>query len=157
MSGVVPGPATSASAGGGREPSKPEPAWRLSLFMRPHQVPGGRLLDCLEVAQLADRAGLHSIHFGEHLVIGGETDRYPYGEFGHDADVPWLEPIATLAAMAAVTTGIRLSTSVLLTPLRPAALVAKSAATLDVLSDGRFDLGVGVGWQPDDFLAAGVP
>jgi probable F420-dependent oxidoreductase len=128
----------------------------VSLFCRPHEVPGGSLRSCIDVARDADAAGLYSIHFGEHLVMGARPDRYPYGTFAHGEDTPWLEPMTTLAAMAAVTERIRLSTGVLLAPLRPAVLLAKTVATLDVLSDGRVELGVGTGWQPEEYDAAGV-
>ena len=131
--------------------------WQVGLFARPHQVPTGRWQDILYVARVADELGFHSIHFGDHLVIGPDTDRYPYGEFRHEPDVPWPDPITTLASVAAVTTRLRLGTSVLLLPMRNAISVAKSVATLDALSGGRVDLGVGVGWQAADFAAAGVP
>lgn len=130
---------------------------RIALFSRPHQLPGGDLRSVLEVGRAADRAGLHSIHFGEHLLVGPRTDAYPYGPFVHDDATPWPDPITTLAAVAAVTERVRLATGVVLAPLRPAAVLAKAVATLDVLSGGRVELGVGTGWQREEYDAVGVP
>jgi probable F420-dependent oxidoreductase len=68
-----------------------------------------------------------------------------------------LEPLTVLAAAAAVTTKIRLGTSVLLAPTRQPAILAKTAATLDFLSGGRLILGIGVGSREPDFAAVHVP
>ena len=59
--------------------------------------------------------------------------------------------------MAAVTERVRFSTKILIAPLRPAAVLAKTLATMDVLSQGRLEVGVGTGWQREEYEAAGVP
>ena len=70
---------------------------------------------------------------------------------------PNYEPIITLAAVAGVTQRVRLMTTVLIGPLRNTAILAKQAASIDALSNGRLTLGLGVGGREDDFLAAQVP
>ena len=111
----------------------------------------------VELATAAEAAGIDQIAVPDHLAIGPRTDKYPYGRFPLPADEPWLEPLTLLAAMAGATQRIRLATGVLIAPLRPALLLAKTAATLDVLSGGRLDLGVGLGWQREEFDANGTP
>ena len=118
---------------------------------------GDRLGAVVELATAAEAAGIDQIAVPDHLAIGPRTDRYPYGRFPLPADEPWLEPLTLLAAMAGATQRIRLATGVLIAPLRPALLLAKTAATLDVLSGGRLDLGVGLGWQREEFDANGTP
>lgn len=71
---------------------------------------------------------------------------------------PGYEPLITLAACATVTERIRLLSNVLVAPYRAnAALLAKQAATIDAIAEGRLTLGVGVGWRKDDYDASGVP
>jgi len=118
---------------------------------------GDRLGAVVELATAAEAAGIDQIAVPDHLAIGPHTDKYPYGRFPLPADEPWLEPLTLLAAMAGATRQIRLATGVLIAPLRPALLLAKTAATLDVLSGGRLDLGVGLGWQREEFDANGTP
>jgi probable F420-dependent oxidoreductase len=92
-------------------------------------------------AQQAEELGFDLVGCGEHLFFHGPTPN----------------AFAMLAAAAAVTTRIRLVTSIALLPLYPAALVAKLAAMLDNISDGRFELGLGAGGEyPAEFEAAGV-
>jgi len=118
---------------------------------------GNDLEEVVALARAADDAGLDQIVLPDHLAIGPRTDRYPYGRFPLPDDEPWLEPLTTLATVAGATRRIRLGTGILIAPLRPALLLAKTVATLDVLSRGRLDLGVGTGWQREEFEAAGVP
>jgi probable F420-dependent oxidoreductase len=89
--------------------------------------------------------------------MSARTDRYPFGKFPLPPEYPWFEPLTMLAAIAGATSRIRLGTGVLITPLRPAVLLAKIAATLDVVSGGRLDLGVGTGWQREEYEASGIP
>jgi alkanesulfonate monooxygenase SsuD/methylene tetrahydromethanopterin reductase-like flavin-dependent oxidoreductase (luciferase family) len=87
---------------------------------------------------------------GEELGFSclGVIDRLVY---------PNYEPLVALGAAAAVTESIRLTTAILIAPIRRAAIVAKQAATLDNLSGGRLVLGLGLGGRDDDYAAAGVP
>jgi probable F420-dependent oxidoreductase len=99
------------------------------------------------LAQRAEELGLEGVWLPDHLlppVDYGET----YGGV--------YEPLVTLAHIAAATTRIRLGTSVLLLALRNPFVVAKQAATLDRLSQGRFTLGVGLGWEQEEFRNLGV-
>ncbi len=118
---------------------------------------GDDLAALVDWARAADASGVDQLVMTDHLAIGLNTDRYPYGRFPFPADEPWPEPLTTLAAMAGATERIRLGTGVLIAPARPALLLAKTLATLDVLSRGRLDLGVGTGWQREEFEAAGLP
>lgn len=110
----------------------------------------------LDAARQIDAAGAHQIVLADHVVMGDRTDRYPFGTFPYGPDEPWPEPITLLAAIAAVTEAVRLGTGILLTPLRPPALLAKSVATLDQISGGRVDLGVGTGWQREEYAASSL-
>jgi len=118
---------------------------------------GTSLYGVVETAAAAEAAGIDQIAVPDHLAIGPRTDRYPYGRFPLPPDEPWLEPLVALGAIAGATRRIRLATGVLIAPLRPALLLAKALATLDVLSQGRLDVGVGIGWQPEEYAASGVP
>ena len=109
----------------------------------------------LDLARAADAAGIDRLVVVDHVVMGENLDAYQWGRFPTAPDAPWLEPLTVLSAMAAVTERVRLGTGILIAPLRPAAVLAKTAATLDVLSGGRLDLGVGPGWQREEYDAVG--
>ncbi|MFL6239503.1 MAG: TIGR03619 family F420-dependent LLM class oxidoreductase [Actinomycetes bacterium] len=110
----------------------------------------------LTVARVADETGIDRIVVVDHVVMGPHTDAYSWGRFPTPPDAPWLEPLTVLAYFAAITTRVRLATGILIAPMRGAAVLAKTAATLDVLSAGRLDLGVGTGWQREEYDAAGL-
>jgi probable F420-dependent oxidoreductase len=96
------------------------------------------------------RAARHAEELGfDHVAVG---NRLLDSGFGLDTD-----PLVLLSAVAGATTRLRLLTSVLVAPYYPALVLANQAATLDVVSGGRLILGVGTGWNPDEFTAVGVP
>jgi alkanesulfonate monooxygenase SsuD/methylene tetrahydromethanopterin reductase-like flavin-dependent oxidoreductase (luciferase family) len=86
------------------------------------------------------------------------ADKGPFSSLGVFDRLPYqsLEPLTTLAAAAVLTERMRLATTVLVGPLRNTALLAKEAATIDVLSDGRLTLGIAVGARQDDYAVAQV-
>lgn len=110
----------------------------------------------IDVARICDVAGVDRVVVNDHVVMGDRTDRYIWGRFPTTPDAPWLEPLTVLSAIAMVTTRVRLATGVLIAPLRPAPLLAKTIGTLDTISGGRIDLGVGTGWQPEEYDALGL-
>lgn len=131
---------------------------RISIFLnRLHHAFGQHLAAYVDLGRMIDEAGIYSLHLGDHLVMGGTLDRYPYGTFPVERDAPWMEPLTTLAAISSVSKSVRLSTGVVIAPLRAAILFAKTIATLDVLSQGRVEIGVGTGWQAQEYAAAGIP
>jgi probable F420-dependent oxidoreductase len=127
----------------------------VTLFALDHFF-GADLATVVDVARTAEDAGIDHLALPDHVVMGRRTDAYPFGTFPYPPEEPWLEPMVTLGAMAAATETITLATAILITSVRPAPLIAKSAATLDVLSHGRFELGLGAGWQREEIEASGI-
>lgn len=110
----------------------------------------------IDTARSAEAAGIDRLVAVDHVVMGNQLDAYDGGTFPTGPDGSWVEPLTLLSVLAGVTTTIRLSTGILIAGLRPAALLAKTAASLDVASNGRLDLGVGVGWQKEEYEAEGL-
>ena len=108
-----------------------------------------------------EERGFDSIWVAEHVVLFDEyASRYPYANDGRIPVRPEsgiLDPFAALSYLAAVTTRVRLGTGICLVPQRNPVYTAKEVATVDWLSGGRFDLGIGVGWLAEEFAALGVP
>jgi len=109
----------------------------------------------------AEARGFSTLWVGEHVVLFEEyASSYPYAADGR-VPVPsgtgLLEPLSTLTFLAAHTSTVRLGTAMLLLPQRNPVYTAKEVATVDWLSSGRVDLGVGVGWLEEEFRALDVP
>ncbi len=112
------------------------------------------------LAVTAERCGVESMWTVEHVVIPQDyKSPYPYSSSGkipggEDVSIP--DPLLPLAFAAAVTKTIKLATGVLILPQRHPLYVAKEAATLDVLSNGRAILGIGSGWLEEEFSSLGL-
>ncbi len=118
-----------------------------------------------EVAALAEELGFDSMLIGDHIVIPKKIhapwpyDDYVEGETPYSVytDMEWFDPFDTMAFLAGVTEKIRLGISVLIVPYRHPFDVARRVATIDVLSGGRFVLGIGVGWLEEEFRLLQIP
>lgn len=112
-----------------------------------------------DIAQRAEQAGFHSIWLPEHVVLFPRYEsQYPYREtINLDPDQVPLEPWTALAFIAGGTERIRLGTGITLVPQRNPVYLAKQVADVDVLSGGRVNFGIGVGWAAEEFVALGVP
>ena len=113
------------------------------------------------VCDEAEARGVDRIWVGEHVVLFDDyASRYPYAADGRipvGGETGLLDPLVTLAFMAAHTSSVRLGTAMCLLPQRNPVYTAKEVASLDWLSSGRVDFGVGVGWLREEFEALGVP
>lgn len=112
----------------------------------------------LDLARAVEGAGADRLVVVDHVVMGeNATEQYVWSSRTYPpANSDFLEPLSCLSAIATATTTLRLSTRILIAPLRPAALLAKTVATLDVISAGRAELGVGTGWQREEYDAEGL-
>jgi probable F420-dependent oxidoreductase len=127
----------------------------FSTFMSPLATPGM----IREFAQRAEGIGLESIWMGEHVAL---FDKNTYGYPGSkDGKIPvpegggMLDVTATFGFLAAATKRVRLGTGVALVPQRNPIYTAKEFCTLDWLTDGRIDFGIGVGWNKEEVEACG--
>lgn len=112
-------------------------------------------------ARAAEASGFESMWTVEHVVVpAGYESSYPYSPDGRmpggeDVDIP--DPLIWLSYVAAATETLRLGTGILILPQRNPVILAKEVATLDLLSAGRVELGIGVGWLREEFDVLGVP
>lgn len=136
---------------------------RLAVVPIPSTRPSGSLFDShnlpklFDFARMAEDLGVDDLALSEHVVMAHRPDKYGPGSAPHHFDEPWPEPLTTLAALAAVTSRVRLISTIVIAPLRPAVLLAKQAATVHALSGGRFVMGVSTSWHEEEYAALGVP
>jgi probable F420-dependent oxidoreductase len=118
----------------------------------------------VELARAADEAGIDRLVMSDHVAFGEHLEAYADPANGGSRggrqptgpDGAWLDPMATIAHLTAVTSRVRFATNILIAALRRPVVLAKMAATIDVLSQGRLEIGVGVGWQREEYEAAGL-
>lgn len=113
------------------------------------------------IARHGESLGYDCLLTGDHIVVPRNiSSRYPYsegGEFPGSASGESMEQLTVLSFLAGQTRTIRLGTSVMIVPHRNPLVAAKALATLDVLSQGRVILGIGVGWMQEEFEALELP
>jgi len=117
------------------------------------------MAQAIDVARIVDQAGLYALAIGEHVSLSSSLEGYPYEgglRYGDGGRKPYLEPVALHGSFAAVTARVKLSHCVMLAPLRPAVLLAKQLATIDVLSCGRLQPVFGTGWSRDEYASLNV-
>ena len=114
-----------------------------------------------ELGREVDERGFYSLWLGEHVVMFPEYESsYPGsrdGKFRFPAGSGLLDMVASLGFLAAATRKVRLGTGICIVPQNNPVYMAKEYATVDFLSQGRLDFGVGVGWSWEEFEACGVP
>jgi probable F420-dependent oxidoreductase len=123
----------------------------LSLPHYGFSLPSGQIsfADAAEWARRAEALGFDSVWVSDHLF-------YSFARYGADpSPIASLEPLTTLAGIAAVTDHVRLGTLVLCAAFRHPALLAKAATSIDLVSGGRLELGLGAGWMAEEFQAFG--
>lgn len=125
----------------------------------PNAGPAPSRLGIAEMGVAAEEAGAEGLWVSDHLVLlDRPTADYPFTADGvpsWDMTADYYEALACCAALGAVTTRARVGTAVLVLPQRNVIEVAKTVATVDRLSAGRLDLGVGAGWNRAEFEALG--
>jgi probable F420-dependent oxidoreductase len=114
----------------------------------------------MELCRRAEAAGFESLWGGEHVILPSTIESsYPYtkdGKIPAQPDTPIPDPLIWLAFAAAAAPTMRLGTCILIVPQRNPLILAKELATLDQLSGGKVELGLGVGWLEEEFDALGV-
>ena len=131
-------------------------------FSAPFRGPLANPQDIRTIAEAAERFGYDTITVADHIVVPSNISaNYPYSEDGEfawtaDGSTDCMEQFTLLAWLSAVTTSVRLLTSVIVVPHRNPLFMAKSLATTDQLSGGRVTVGCGAGWMREEFEALNI-
>ncbi|MGH3756811.1 LLM class F420-dependent oxidoreductase [Actinophytocola sp.] len=129
-------------------------------FGLPHAAQSDTAASLATFARAAEELGFHSLWCPDHIVHPAVIDDYPYTPTGAPArrvDVPFLETTTVLSYLCAVTSRIRIGSTVTVLPYRDPVAQAKVWSSIDRLSHGRAIMGVGVGWSRKEFEVLGVP
>jgi len=123
--------------------------------------PFGTAAGAVGLATAAEEAGIESLWTVEHVIYPDDYgSSYPYDDSGRMMMAPATDltaPLTWLTWVGAHTSTIRLATGILILPERNPLVLAKQLATMDQLTGGRVDLGIGVGWLREEFDALGIP
>lgn len=116
----------------------------------------------LMVAKAAESLDFDSVWTTDHVIFPVDRkSEYPYQtsttELAFSPGIQWLDPVAVMGLVAGATERIQIGTSVLILPYRNPVVLANEISSLDRLSEGRIQLGIGVGWMDEEFAALGVP
>ena len=113
-----------------------------------------------EFCGVLEECGVESVWTVEHVLEADDYEpRYPYSDSGRMPGrfVPMADPLELLAFFAALTTDLTLGTGVVVAPLHSPVVLAKRASTLANISGDRLLLGLGIGWQKEEYTSVGVP
>ena len=108
----------------------------------------------LDLVKEVEKIGYDYVVACDHVVLPNQNPQND--KLKYTLEDRYTDPLTLLAAVAAVTNQLELFTGVLVLPERPTALVARQAADVDILSNGKLNLGVGIGWLKEEFEALGM-
>jgi probable F420-dependent oxidoreductase len=127
----------------------------------PNSGPLPQRLGIGAMARRLEDAGFASLWVSDHVVMPAEVrSRYPFAADGRatwPSDIPYFDAVVALTLIAGATQRARFGTAVLVLPQREPVVLAKQLASIDSLSGGRLELGVGAGWLAEEFAALNVP
>ena len=130
-------------------------------FSTPMRGPLANFNDISHLVRTGEQLGFTTVAVSDHIVVPTKIDSiYPYnesGEYEGRVSGEYLEQLTTASVIAAITSKLRILTSVTILPYRNPVLTAKILATIDVLSNGRLTVGCGTGWMKEEFEAMGAP